>query len=134
MTASGSVGVVGEALVDVVHSLDGTVTHHPGGSPLNVAVGLARLGVRTSLHTQLGQDRNGQLLRRYLDDNGVSVIAADTRHAASIARATLNADGAASYQFQIDWAIPHTSLTDYELVHCGSLATVLDPGARVVLE
>jgi fructokinase len=99
-----------------------------------VAVGLARLGVRTSLHTQLGQDSNGQLLRRYLDANGVSVIAADSRQAASIARATLNTDGAARYEFQIDWAIPHTSLTNYELVHCGSLATVLDPGARVALE
>jgi len=134
MTATRSVGVVGEARVDVVHSPDGTVTQHPGGSPLNVAVGLARLGVRTSLHTQLGQDSNGQLLRRYLDANGVSVIAADTRQAASIARATLNTDGAARYEFQIDWALPHTSQTNYELVHCGSLATVLDPGARVALE
>jgi fructokinase len=134
MTATRSVGVVGEALVDVVHSLDGTVTQHPGGSPLNVAIGLARLGVRTSLYTQLGLDSNGQLLHSYLDDNGVSVITAATRHAASIARATLNTDGAASYEFQIDWAIPHTSLTDYDMVHCGSLATVLDPGAHVVLD
>ena len=34
--------VVGEALVDVIHGPEGAVAH-PGGSPTNVAVGLARL-------------------------------------------------------------------------------------------
>ena len=34
--------VVGEALIDVVHTGNG-VTEHPGGSPANVAYGLARL-------------------------------------------------------------------------------------------
>ena len=33
--------VVGEALIDVVIDADGDPTETPGGSPLNVAVGLA---------------------------------------------------------------------------------------------
>ena len=36
--------VVGEALVDVVHTADGETGEHPGGSAANVAVALARLG------------------------------------------------------------------------------------------
>lgn len=39
--------VIGEALTDVVTIPEGT-TEHPGGSPANVAYGLARLGVRTA--------------------------------------------------------------------------------------
>ena len=35
--------VIGESLIDVVN--DGAqMSEHPGGSPMNVAVGLARLG------------------------------------------------------------------------------------------
>ena len=37
---------IGEALVDVVRRPDGSVDEHPGGSPANVALGLARLGRR----------------------------------------------------------------------------------------
>ena len=40
--------IVGESLVDVVAPPPpGPTTEHPGGSPLNVAVGLTRLGRRT---------------------------------------------------------------------------------------
>ena len=39
--------VIGEALVDVVHSNDAPMHAYPGGSPLNVAVGAARLGHKT---------------------------------------------------------------------------------------
>jgi len=36
--------VVGESLIDVVQCADGSTQEHVGGSPANVAVGLARLG------------------------------------------------------------------------------------------
>ena len=52
--------VVCEALVDVVVRSDGTVSEHPGGSPLNVAIGLARLERETHLLTRLGQDQPGR--------------------------------------------------------------------------
>lgn len=50
--------VMGEALIDIVTTPDG-ITEHPGGSPANVAYGLARLGVRTGLLTAVGNDRRG---------------------------------------------------------------------------
>ena len=52
--------VVGEALVDLVGQRGGqTWVAHPGGSPANVALGLARLGVPVTLKTRLGEMRSG---------------------------------------------------------------------------
>lgn len=40
--------VIGEALIDIVTASDGTTTEYVGGSPLNVAVGLAGWAVRSN--------------------------------------------------------------------------------------
>ncbi|MBO9627294.1 MAG: hypothetical protein J7484_13095, partial [Microbacterium sp.] len=47
--------VIGDALVDEV-VVDGTTTRHPGGSALNVAIGLAIPGVPATLLTSIGED------------------------------------------------------------------------------
>ena len=44
-----------------------------GGSPTNVAVGARRLGLRTALLTAVGDDPVGDLVLRFLQDNGVEV-------------------------------------------------------------
>lgn len=62
--------VVGEALVDIVKDSTGTQTVHPGGSPLNVAVGLGRLGVKTVLATRVSDDRFGTDIRTHLRNAG----------------------------------------------------------------
>ena len=41
--------VIGESLVDIVETRDGKTLEAPGGSPLNVAVPLGRLGIETHL-------------------------------------------------------------------------------------
>ena len=43
---------------------DGDVTEAVGGSPMNVAVGVARLGVPTLLITSVGDDPRGREARR----------------------------------------------------------------------
>ena len=48
--------VIGESLIDVVHRPDGSTQEHVGGSPANVAVGLARLGHNVALATMIGDD------------------------------------------------------------------------------
>ena len=58
--------VAGEALVDVVVPAGGDPERAPGGSPLNVAVGLARLAVETVLVTELGDDELGALVREHV--------------------------------------------------------------------
>ena len=49
--------VIGEALVDIVSAADLPAVEHVGGSPANVALGLARLGHTTQLLTRIGTRR-----------------------------------------------------------------------------
>lgn len=44
-----------------------------GGSATNVAVGTARLGVRSAMLTRVGDEQMGRFVRRTLDENGVDV-------------------------------------------------------------
>lgn len=55
--------VIGECVADIVRLPGAADQVHPGGSPANVAYGLARLGYGTTLLTQLGPDGNGRLIR-----------------------------------------------------------------------
>ena len=83
---------------------DGEDVVHPGGSPLNVAVGLQRLGLPTTLHSAFGADPHGVAIAQHLEASGVSVTASTVSdRETSVALATLGADGAATYTFSIDW-------------------------------
>jgi fructokinase len=44
---------------------------HPGGSPLNVAVGLARLGQPTAFASKVSSDLFGRYLREYVESEGI---------------------------------------------------------------
>ena len=122
--------IIGEALVDIVA---GQAT--PGGSPANVAVGLARLGVPTELVTRIGTDPYGVQLAAHLTGNGV-VLAPHTIEPGfptSTATATLDREGVAAYEFDIHWEPPALALpADCPAVHTGSIATVLEPGATAI--
>ena len=72
--------VVGEALVDLVGQRRGrTFVAHPGGSPANVALGLARLGVPVTLMTRLGPDGLGEMVFEHLRASGVRVNGGPTQ-------------------------------------------------------
>lgn len=125
--------VVGEALTDIVTSASGS-SEHPGGSPANVAYGLGRLGLRTGLLTALGDDARGQALHEHLDRADVTVLPGSmTLGRTASATVTLAEDGSASYRFDIDWALETVHLAQVpKLIHTGSIATFLEPGASAV--
>lgn len=126
--------VVGEAVVDVVRSASGAVSEHAGGSPANVAVGLARLERPVRLVTDLGDDHYGDLLAAHLQREHVDLLLPRRRNTtSSSAVADIGADGGASYTFDIHWApaLP-SELPDACVVHTGSLGAVLSPGAETV--
>ncbi|NYI42291.1 carbohydrate kinase family protein [Demequina lutea] len=126
--------VIGEALVDVVRRPDGTHTAHAGGSPANVAFGLARLGRSVELLTTLGDDAYGTLVRAHVESSGAIVAATIAAPRTSVATATLDGHGVATYDFDLEWALPDDSTTipDPVVVHTGSIAAVLEPGASAV--
>lgn len=61
--------VIGEALVDVVSRKGEAPRAHVGGSPMNVAVGLARLGQSVQFLGRYGQDEYGEQVAAHLRDN-----------------------------------------------------------------
>ena len=133
--AGADVVVVGEALIDIVVSSQGTV-EHPGGSPANVAYGLGRLNVPTALLTSIGDDHHGAAIERHLASAGVELLTAAGRPGrTATATATLASDGSAQYDFDIQWELPAIApVTLPKILHTGSIATFLEPGASAVRE
>lgn len=138
-TSRSGVVVIGESLVDIIHTSAGAPSELPGGSPLNVAVGCSRLGVSTSLVTTYADgDRHGRLIDEHLSSNGVTVLNAGST-VTSTAAAILDSSGAATYKFDLSWDI--AAATDQANgagtaafhLHTGSIATVLAPGCHDVL-
>lgn len=125
--------VLGEALVDIVETADG-VTEHVGGSPANVAVGVARLGVPVRLVTRLGRDERGERIARHVRDAGAKVAEASWTDASTdTARARIRPDGSAEYEFDVAGVVPPVALDGAALVHTGSIALFLDPGGETCL-
>lgn len=126
--------VVGESLVDVVVR-DGVESVHPGGSPLNVAVGLRRLGMSATLHSRFGRDDNGMVIAAHLAANGVAVTEGTVGSIpTSAARAAIAVDGSAEYDFTVAWDPVPIDLraTSWGAVHVGSIGSWMLPGAVLV--
>jgi fructokinase len=124
--------VIGEALIDIVER-EGQVTgEHVGGSPLNVAVGLARLGRGVDFLTHVGKDPRGRRITDYLKASGVQLVSGSvSAQRTPTALATLDSSGSANYVFDIDWRLAGTpEVTPPLVAHTGSIATVLEPGCR----
>ena len=142
---SAHVLAVGEALVDEVHRPDGSAAEHPGGSVANVALTLGRLEREVRLATWLGADARGDLVRGWLAESAVALVkGSDGAERTSVAVATLDDAGSATYDFDLTWEVPAGALPDAAdaadapiAVHTGSIAAMLEPGAtqvRQVLE
>lgn len=133
--------VIGEALIDEVVTTAGATTPHVGGSPLNVAVGLARLDHPVQFLGRIGLDAYGEMIASHLRDNSVLLPVIPDSLPTSIARARPASDGQASYEFELDWDLPALApangavnfmLAATSLVHTGSIASMLEPGADQV--
>lgn len=149
------IAVLGEALVDLTPREQSdpppegaarpgpwpTYVARPGGSPLNVAVGLARLGVPTRFLGRLSTDVLGRRLQEHLAAEGVGTGATPAGpEPTAVALVSLDADGQATYRFlwdgTADRALTTAELPDdlgeAEALHVGSLGALLPPGAAAV--
>ena len=96
--APGSAVVIGDALIDEIRDHRG-VRELVGGAALNVAVGLRRLGVPTTLIAMVGDDEAGAHIREYLADHGVRLVDSPAPHGSSRAIVTTSAHGEPEYVF-----------------------------------
>ena len=130
---------IGEALIDVMitHDQPEFPVEIPGGSPANVALTLGRLGRPVELATWIGSDARGRLIEFHMADSGVHITDASrgASHTSS-ALAHLDANGAASYTFDLEWAptapiaVPETA----QILEAGSISAIIEPGASAVLD
>jgi len=138
------VTVIGEALIDLVPG-DEPQTYHavPGGSPFNVAIGLARLEHQTTLMARLGDNGFGRVLRDRAGAEGINLEAAPhAAEPATLAVVSLNAEAQASYDFYLDgtadwqWTAQETGRAPEKtaVLHFGSLASWTPPGGAQILE
>ncbi|WP_435971830.1 carbohydrate kinase family protein [Streptomyces sp. Qhu_M48] len=130
--------VIGECVADIVRAPVGSGAAdrlHPGGSPANVAYGLGRLGRDVTLLTQLADDPTGRRIGAHLRSAGVRVEIGGAPVRTPSAVVGLDADGRATYTFDIAWSlaapVPAGLAPDH--VHIGSVAAVTAPGADTVL-
>jgi len=139
--------VCGEALFDVFVQPSDTrafqLDAHPGGSPFNVAIGLARLGQPVGLLTGVANDLFGKRLARVLADEGVST-ASLVRYDAptTLGFIGLDAAGVPDYAFYGEGAADRLLTPDrlppldpaVRAIHLGSYASVVEPVAGAYLE
>lgn len=131
--------VCGEALVDLMPGSHDSAPPIPvpGGSPLNVAVGLGRLGVPTGFLGKVSLDDFGKILLDHLAHSGVDTrFVVRTSLPTTCARVEENADGETIYSFDIDGAadrfllieeLPDELREETGVIHCGSYSMALEP-------
>jgi fructokinase len=136
------IAVIGEALIDLVETGDDEPRlARPGGSPYNVAVGLARLGWTAFFVGRLSHDPLGTVLRNHALRSGVDLsLAVDAHEPSTVALVELDAAGAAQYRFGVEgtadfrWTDAELDRIpdDVQAAHFGSLASWLPPGDAVI--
>ncbi|CAN2171536.1 RbsK Sugar kinases, ribokinase family [Candidatus Nanopelagicaceae bacterium] len=139
-----SIWVCGEALIDLIPGADGVRVPHVGGGPANTAKALARLGHDVQFIDGISSDQYGVMSRKELLDDEVKLdLALNSDKPTCLAIVSLAENGGASYEFEIDgtatfdftldW-LPDPSRYKPNVLHIGTLVTVIQPGADVLYD
>ena len=134
-----SIWVCGEVLIDVLPT--GPVV---GGGPANTAKALARLDYDVQFIGGISTDVYGQMARKELDRDGVDLtLVHESSKPTSTATVHLDKSGSATYTFVIDGTVtfdfspswlPDPERLKPSVLHIGTLATVVEPGAAALYE
>jgi fructokinase len=140
---SDQVWVAGEVLIDLIPDTDQYLAV-VGGGPANTAKALAKLGVKTYFIDGISNDEYGQMTKTALLAANVLLNHAQySNKPTCTAKVTLSKSGSASYEFIIEdtatfdfsatW-LPDPQRLKPSLLHIGTLATVIEPGASVLFK
>ncbi len=126
-------------LIDLIPGADGARVPHVGGGPANTAKALARLGHDVQFIDGISTDEYGVAARKELLDDEVKLdLALTSDKPTCLAIVSLDANGGASYEFKIDGSatfdfnlnwLPDPSRYKPQVLHIGTLVTVIQPGA-----
>lgn len=61
-----------------------TFTKYVGGSPANICIGMARLGLNTGFIGKVADDQMGRFITEYLEDNGIATNGVSTDHTGAV--------------------------------------------------
>ena len=137
------VWVAGEVLIDLIP--DGTDRKLiVGGGPANTAKALAKIGIETQFIDGISTEDYGQMAKNELVRAGVKLDYVKYSHKPTcLAIVSLSDSGSASYEFvmkntatfdfTLNW-LPNPQSERPSLLHIGTLATVIEPGASVLFE
>ena len=139
-----TIWVCGEVLIDLIPGADGVRVGHVGGGPANTAKALARLGQDVQFIAGISTDVDGVAARKELLEDEVKLdLALTSEKPTCLAIVSLDANGGASYEFKIagtatfdfslDW-LPDPARYKPNVLHIGTLATVIQPGADVLYD
>jgi fructokinase len=134
-----SIWVCGEVLIDVLPT--GPVV---GGGPANTAKALSRIGHTVDFVGGISTDAYGQMARKELERDGVGLgLSLESNKPTCTATVHLDTAGSATYTFVIDgtatfdfspsW-LPDPERLKPSILHIGTLATVVEPGASVLFD
>ena len=133
--------VVGEALIDLIPDSAGDRAAKVGGGPANTAKAVARLGYQTSFIGGISADAYGKMIEQELKASGVDLeLSMKNNQPTALAIATLDPQGAASYEFKLEGTATFAFNKSWlpqgqpDVVHVGSVATILEPGASELLK
>jgi len=137
----GQVWVAGEVLIDLIPE---GADRKPivGGGPANTAKALSKLGIDTQLIDGISSDQYGLMAKKKLVTAGVKLdYVKYSDKPTCLAIVSLSDSGSATYEFIIDstatfdftleW-LPNPETDRPLLLHIGTLATVIEPGASVL--
>jgi len=137
------VWVTGEVLIDLIPE---GADRKPivGGGPANTAKALAKLGIDTQFIDGISTDDYGQMAKDELVSAGVKLdYIKYSDKPTCLAIISLSDSGSASYEFVIQntatfdfsstW-LPNPQTERPTLLHIGTLATIIEPGASALLE
>jgi fructokinase len=139
-----TIWVCGEVLIDLIPGADGVRVGHVGGGPANTAKALARLGRDVQFIDGISTDADGVAARKELLEDAVKLdLALTSDKPTCLAIVSLDANGGASYEFKIagtatfdfslEW-LPDPARYKPNVLHIGTLATVIQPGADVLYD
>jgi len=126
--------------MDVIFKNHQPVAAKAGGSMLNAAVSLGRLGIPVYMLSEYGKDKTGDVVEAFLKINGLSVeFTSKFEGRTSVALAFLNENNDASYTFfhedvpeRIRFSLP--DFTEEDLLIFGSLYSLIQPNRQKIRE